>query len=89
MKSSGSFADGSLDPIQISKPNIGARIASIRASRIMSLESKCKFRNWTPNAKNMATKGLKILASELPRIHTRSTAIPRLELGLGNRLPYT
>ena len=30
-----------------------------------------------------------ILASELPEIHTRFLALPRLELGLGFRPPYT
>ena len=41
------------------------------------------------DAKSMATEGLKILASELPEIHTRSPALPRLELGLGFRPLYT
>ena len=53
------LTNGSLDPMQLSTPNTGACFAWIRASRKMSLESNCKFRNWAPNAKTIATEGMK------------------------------
>ena len=78
MKSTGSFADWIPRSYSNIEAKFGARIAPIHASRIMSLESKCKFRNWIPNAKNMAAKGPKILFSKSPEVYGRSPASPRL-----------